>query len=105
MISIQGIYFVLKDEAVKAWRIVGFAAKTCLELGMHKAWSHSASDEGLANAKTLKTLFCCVYDLDKRCSFFTGLPWTLDDREIDESVLELVSIRMYISVEILLTKP
>lgn len=32
----------------------------------------------------------CVVDLDRRCSFIANLPHHLRDREIDDSVLDLV---------------
>jgi hypothetical protein len=37
-----------------------------------------------------KRLFACVYRLDRQCSFYSGLPWTLHDREINVSALIIV---------------
>lgn len=70
--------------------MAGFAAKSCLELGMHKNSFFENLNGGSDKRIFLKTLFCCVYDLDKRCSFFANLPWTLHDKAIDENVFKLV---------------
>ncbi|KFY86577.1 hypothetical protein V500_07540 [Pseudogymnoascus sp. VKM F-4518 (FW-2643)] len=100
MASLLTIYFILKDKAAKAWRFAGFAAKSCLELGMHKDSFFENRNVGSDKAIFQKTLFCCVYDLDKRCSFFTNLPWTLHDKDIDESVFDLNSRHPYLSAMI-----
>jgi hypothetical protein len=68
----------------------GFAAKACLELGLHKERVVEICDDTPPNAAFLKDIFSCVYDLDKRCSFYTNLPWTLHDKDIDENVFDLV---------------
>ncbi|KAK0122020.1 hypothetical protein ONS95_010285 [Cadophora gregata] len=94
--SLLAIYFILKDEAVKAWRMAGFAAKSCLELGMHKNSFYENQSGGPDKRIFSKTLFCCVYDLDKRCSFFANLPWTLHDKAIDENVFNLESRHPYL---------
>lgn len=57
---------------------------------MHKDSFFENRNVGSDKAIFQKTLFCCVYDLDKRCSFFANLPWTLHDKDIDESVFDLV---------------
>lgn len=57
---------------------------------MHKDSFFENRNVGSDEAIFLKTLFCCAYDLDKRCSFFANLPWTLHDKAIDENVFNLV---------------
>ncbi|KAH6694792.1 hypothetical protein BKA61DRAFT_584130 [Leptodontidium sp. MPI-SDFR-AT-0119] len=94
----------LLDEAVKAWRMAGFAAKSCLELGMHKNSFFENQNGGSDKRIFLKALFCCVYDLDKRCSFFANLPWTLHDKVIDENVFKLNSHHPYLSAMIGLSR-
>jgi hypothetical protein len=86
----QSVYLDLKQRPVKAWRMSGVAARLCLELGLHR-------EKFFEDAKALpqriidwKRLFACVYRIDRKCSFYSGLPWTLHDRDLDASVLRIV---------------
>lgn len=84
----QTIYLILKDKPLQAWRMIGLAARTSLELGLHteKPVGNTDQPPRLQN----REIFSCVYDLDKRCSFFADLPWTLHYKNIDARVLQLV---------------
>ena len=68
--------------------MIRFAATASLELGLHK--EKPAEERGKVLTLQLCDLFSCVYDLDRRCSFFASLPWTLHHKDIDASVLSLV---------------
>lgn len=104
MASLLAIYFILKDEAVKAWRMAGIASKSCIELGMHNNSFYEGRSPSLDQSAFLGTLFCCVYDLDKRCSFFTNLPWTLHDKSIDQSVLNIGPRHPFLSAMVALNR-
>jgi hypothetical protein len=65
--------------------MIGIAARACLELGLHEY--KPTVDKGTGFSRVL---FACVYDLDKRCSFFADLPWTLQDMDIDVGILSPV---------------
>ncbi|KAL2849852.1 hypothetical protein BJY01DRAFT_245789 [Aspergillus pseudoustus] len=82
MATLLTIDAILRNEELKAWRMIGIAARACLELGLHGY--KPSEDRGIGFSKVL---FACVYDLDKRCSFFANLPWTLQDKDIDVGVL------------------
>ncbi|KAB5581283.1 hypothetical protein GE09DRAFT_1085775 [Coniochaeta sp. 2T2.1] len=85
--TLLSIYWILKNEPLKAWRMIGFAATTSLELGLHRENPSEKRDQ--AQAFQSCKIFPCVYDLDKRCSFFANLPWTLHDKDIDANVMSL----------------
>ncbi|KAF7528224.1 hypothetical protein G7054_g10222 [Neopestalotiopsis clavispora] len=87
MATLLTIYLILKDKPLQAWRMIGLAARTSLELGLHteKPVGNTDQPPRLQN----REIFSCVYDLDKRCSFFADLPWTLHYKNIDARVLQL----------------
>lgn len=70
----------------------GVAAKLCLELGIHQKHFFDGTRMHPDRIIDCKRLFACVYDVDRRCSFYSGLPWTLYDRDIDVTALRLVCL-------------
>lgn len=71
--------------------MAGVAAKLCLEVGIHQERFFDNARMNPDRVMTCKRLFACVYDADRKCSFYSGLPWTLHDGDIDMSILRLVS--------------
>jgi hypothetical protein len=90
--SKQSIYLGLKHRTTKAWRIAGVAAKLCLELGLHRERFFEDSRVLPRWYTEWKRIFACVYRLERQWSFYSGLPWTLHDREINVSSLTLVML-------------
>ncbi|KAI0906924.1 hypothetical protein F4823DRAFT_51329 [Ustulina deusta] len=84
------IFFIVKDQLVKAWRMCGFAARSCLELGLHKQIPRTHTDDSHDDPEFLADIFNCVYDLDRRIGFITAMPLSLRDEDISESVFDLV---------------
>lgn len=74
-----------------AYRQIGIVSRMCLEMGLHsqegisKAFPDSETDMRLATR-----VFWTIYTLDRRFSFGTGLPFSLQDADI--SVSEAVSL-------------
>ncbi|ETS80205.1 hypothetical protein PFICI_07734 [Pestalotiopsis fici W106-1] len=95
MATLLTIYLILKDKPLQAWRMIGLAARTSLELGLHteKPVGNTDQPPRLQN----REIFSCVYDLDKRCSFFADLPWALHYENIDAKVLNLNDRHSYMS--------
>lgn len=69
--------------------MAGLAARTALELGLDMQEPHegrglnkivSDFEQRDSYDRRRKLLFCCVYDLDSRSSFMTGLPRVLSLR-------------------------
>jgi hypothetical protein len=65
------MYHFTKDDEALAWRVIGLAARHCLE-----------PDEQAAAIRT----FWCIYVLDRRWSFGTGMPFALQDTDIDSNL-------------------
>lgn len=68
--------------------MIRYAATTSLELGLHR--DRPAEERNRSPTLHSRDVFSCVYDLDRRCSFFASLPWTLHHKDIDSNVLSLV---------------
>lgn len=64
----------------------------CVELGLHRqdALFKTVTDEGERSRVT--KLFWSIYVLDRRWSFGTGMPFALQDADIDPNLPEPVSI-------------
>lgn len=71
-----------------AYRLIGLAARMCLELGLHRrdALLKSFPDEDQCNEIT--RIFWTVYSLDRRWSLGTGLPFVIQDEDIDPNLPE-----------------
>ncbi|KAJ6000124.1 hypothetical protein N7481_000533, partial [Penicillium waksmanii] len=100
----QSIYLGLKNRPVKAWRIAGVAAKLCLEFGLHRERFFEDSQVLQRRITDWKRLFACVYRLDRQCSFYSSLQWTLHDKEINLSALTVEPQESYISIMISLDR-
>lgn len=86
------MYHFLSDDEGLAWRIIGIAARLCIELGLHRSETYATlfpdEDERLVAIK----VFWSVYVLDRRWSFGTGMSFALSDTDIDSSLPKPVSI-------------
>ncbi|TAQ87163.1 hypothetical protein B7494_g4511 [Chlorociboria aeruginascens] len=88
------------DEEALAWRIIGQVARMCIELGLHRRDSlfKVVTDEE-ERANVIK-LFWSIYVLDRRWSFGTGMPFALQDSDIDPTLPEPESVIPYLNVMI-----
>jgi hypothetical protein len=85
------MYHFHQDEEALAWRIIGLAARMCLELGLHRRETLLRNFEGEEERSQATTLFWSIYVLDRRWSFGTGIPFALQDADIDPALPEPVS--------------
>jgi hypothetical protein len=74
-----------------SYRIIGLAARMCLELGLHRRDAIMKTFPAEADWSRITRLFWSVYSLDRRWSFGTGLPFVIQDDDIDPSLPEPVS--------------
>jgi len=77
------MYHFQADDEGYAWRVIGLAARLSMELGLHRRETYNklfVSDEERATAVKL---FWSIYVLDRRWSFGTGMPFALQDADID----------------------
>ncbi|KAL5116523.1 hypothetical protein ACEQ8H_005519 [Pleosporales sp. CAS-2024a] len=86
LLALTAMYHFTKDDEALAWRVVGLAARHCLELGLHRRETYPTlfldPDEQAAAIRT----FWCIYVLDRRWSFGTGMPFALQDADIDPNL-------------------
>ncbi|KAL3420608.1 fungal specific transcription factor domain-containing protein [Phlyctema vagabunda] len=88
------------DEEALAWRIIGQVARMCIELGLHRRdtlFKNVTDEEERSNAIKV---FWSVYVLDRRWSFGTGMPFAIQDADIDPSLPEPVVTIPYLNVMI-----
>ncbi|KAI2638430.1 fungal-specific transcription factor domain-containing protein [Xylaria nigripes] len=84
----QSIYYFQIDEDLLAWRTIGNAARMALEMGLHRRRSLMDNYQSAEDQEKAMRVFWCVYALDRRWSFGTGLSFALNDRDIDNELPE-----------------
>lgn len=85
------MYFFHQDEEGQAWRLIGFTARLSLEMGLHRRDSLLRAYPNEAEYLWAVKLFWTIYSLDRRWSFGTGMPFALQDADIDVYLPEPVS--------------
>ncbi|KAK4995981.1 hypothetical protein LTR66_004302 [Elasticomyces elasticus] len=83
MLALTAMYHFHLDNEGTAWRILGLTARLCIELGLHRRETYNLlfADESERSSAIL--LFWSIYVLDRRWSFGTGMPFALQDADID----------------------
>lgn len=76
-----GYRFLTGDEGL-AWRVIGQVCRLCLELGLHRSQVHQAIPDPSERKNALHS-FWSAYVLDRRWAFNTGLPYVIQDADID----------------------
>lgn len=79
------MYEFHRDNEGISWRITGHTARLCIELGLHRRETYEAMQDESERSETL-LLFWAIYVLDRRWSFGTGMPFALQDSDIDPQV-------------------
>ncbi|KAK0250481.1 hypothetical protein LTS09_014328 [Friedmanniomyces endolithicus] len=80
--TLQAMYEFHCDNEGTSWRIIGLTARLCIELGLHRRETYDAMQDESAKSDTI-LLFWSIYVLDRRWSFGTGMPFALQDADID----------------------
>ena len=81
-LALVGGYRFLSNDEILAWRVVGMLTRNCLELGLHRGESLEHISDPVRRQEAINT-FWTAYVLDRRWSFGTGLPWVLQDENVD----------------------
>ncbi|KAJ3475849.1 hypothetical protein NLG97_g9320 [Lecanicillium saksenae] len=76
-----GYRFLTDDEGL-AWRVIGQVCRLCLELGLHRSQVHQGIQDPIERQNALNS-FWSAYVLDRRWAFNTGLPYVIQDADID----------------------
>lgn len=71
-----------RDNEGSSWRIIGLTARLCIELGLHRHETYDAMTDETERSEAI-LLFWSIYSLDRRWSFGTGMPFALQDTDID----------------------
>ena len=75
-----------------AYRVIGLAARMCLELGLHRRDALKKSFPIEDHWPDVSKIFWAVYSLDRRWSLGTGLPFAIQDEDIDPNLPEPVCV-------------
>ena len=78
----QAMYEFHRDNEGTSWRIIGLTARLCIELGLHRRETYEVMVDEEERSETI-LLFWSIYVLDRRWAFGTGMPFALQDEDID----------------------
>ena len=82
LMTMTAMYEFHRDNESNAWRLIGLTARLCIELGLHRRETYEAIRDETERVETI-LLFWSIYVLDRRWSFGTGMPFALQDADID----------------------
>ncbi|KAK5134963.1 hypothetical protein LTR08_005915 [Meristemomyces frigidus] len=85
LLTMTATYEYQRDNEGTAWRIIGLTARLCIELGLHRRETYDAMQDDSERSETVM-LFWSIYVLDRRWSLGTGMPFALQDADIDISL-------------------
>ncbi|KAF2722625.1 hypothetical protein K431DRAFT_293263 [Polychaeton citri CBS 116435] len=85
ILTMAAMYEFHRDNEGTSWRIIGLTARLCIELGLHRLETYEAMEDQSEREETL-LLFWAIYVLDRRWSFGTGMPFSLQDGDIDARI-------------------
>lgn len=85
------MYYFHKDEEPIAWRTVGLACRMCMEIGLHRRETYNFLFQTEDERSAAIRLFWSLYVLDRRWSFGTGMPFAMQDADIDPQLPHPVS--------------
>lgn len=95
---LQATYHFHTDDDAMAYRVVGLAARMCFELGLHRRDALKVSFPIEDQWPDVSKVFWSVYILDRRWSLGTGLPFGIQDEDIDPNLPGPVSFLWYLSI-------
>ncbi|KAI8715971.1 Zn(2)-C6 fungal-type domain-containing protein [Fusarium sp. LHS14.1] len=88
LLVLMALYYYHLDEEVRTGRIIGFAARLCLEMGLHRRATINSLANSKEQAAALQT-FWCVYMLERRTSLGQGIPFYIQDCHIDPALFTM----------------
>ncbi|CEJ57519.1 hypothetical protein PMG11_06210 [Penicillium brasilianum] len=86
ILVLLSIFHSYRDDEVIAWRLIGMAARGSMELGLHRqaTWQRTEGIfPGALEWLWASRLFWIVYVLDRKWSCGTGLPFAIQDADMD----------------------
>lgn len=94
-ISFQAFFYFHSDREVLAWRTTGAVVRMLQELGFHRTETLKARYPTSNELRQGVRLFWSVYSVERRFSFGSGLPFALQDADIDHDLPEPVSYSLF----------
>lgn len=88
LFALVATYHFHTDDDAMAYRIIGLAARMCLELGLHRRDALIKAFPNEEDWSEITRIFWSVYSLDRRWSFGIGLPFVIQDDDIDPNLPE-----------------
>ncbi|KAJ5750179.1 hypothetical protein N7533_007207 [Penicillium manginii] len=91
IMTLLSIFHSYRDDEVIAWRFIRNASSAAMELGLHRqeTWQRTGGVfPGEVAWTWARRLFWCIYVLDRKWSFGTGLPFGIQDIDIDTNLPE-----------------
>lgn len=82
LLALLAGYRFLSNDEVLSWRVMGQVARLCLELGIHRSTGLMKIKNEQERRNALIS-FWTAYVLDRRWAFGTGLPYVVQDDEVD----------------------
>lgn len=88
------MYHYHLDDEVRTGRLMGFAARLCLEMGLHRQEMVEKLFTTIEERDTARRVFWSVYMFERRTSLGQGIPFIIQDSYVDPSLFSLVSSPM-----------
>jgi hypothetical protein len=82
----QSIYYFMTDRESLSWRNIGNVVRILQEWGYHRSANIQERFSTEREADRVKRILWSAYLLDRRWSFGTGLPFSIQDSDIDYDV-------------------
>ncbi|KAM0344766.1 hypothetical protein ACHAPU_007139 [Fusarium lateritium] len=87
------VFFILlafhsfhSGEEKQAWRFIGTAARSCMEMGLHQATTYDTMFQDPVERGRAIDLFWCIHTLDRRLSLGAGLPCLMQSNDLDPNM-------------------
>ncbi|PLB53521.1 fungal-specific transcription factor domain protein [Aspergillus steynii IBT 23096] len=91
ILTLLSIFHSYRDDEVISWRTIGMAVRGSMQLGLHcqETWQQTGGVfPGELQWTWASRLFWCIYVLDRKWSFGTGLPFAIQDSDMDTNLPE-----------------
>ncbi|KAJ5957972.1 transcriptional regulator family: Fungal Specific TF [Penicillium vulpinum] len=99
-LTLVSMFYFQIDEEILAWRTVGIVERMCLEKGLHRRETLNHPAIIAVGRDRVLRIFWSIYILDMRWSFGTGMPFALEDTDIDPWLPEPAEKSPYLCVMI-----
>ncbi|THC96762.1 hypothetical protein EYZ11_003771 [Aspergillus tanneri] len=88
LLGMVATYHFHTDDDAMAYRIIGLAARMCLEMGLHRRDALVKTFPNEEQWPEVIKIFWAIHTLDRRWGFGTGLPFVIQDEDIDPNLPE-----------------